>query len=232
MFGVTCHRGASLSLGHYTSFVRGPDGRWFDADDSDVSGTTLKTVLNARTAYLLSYIRVSDAEYAKYETKTPTPGGTPVTTPSTIGWSVPDSRIDSPSSTGKRKIEDATPERPGKKDFPARQNGKEAGGQDGKWKKTTKLASLGSDSPPPIEPTGDEPRSAFAGRRFSPIATKDFYGGKTSKAARREERKEENRSKKLKGLSASAKRSNASPYKLPAVQRGKKDMIRRMKPRA
>lgn len=62
LFGVTCHRGAELRFGHYTSYARGPDGRWFHADDDDVSPVSLKEALADKTAYLLSYIRVGDDE--------------------------------------------------------------------------------------------------------------------------------------------------------------------------
>ncbi|WVQ85376.1 hypothetical protein IAT38_007541 [Cryptococcus sp. DSM 104549] len=60
LFGVTCHRGAELRFGHYTSYVRGPTGQWFHADDEDMSAVSLEQVLSDKTAYLLSYIRVPD----------------------------------------------------------------------------------------------------------------------------------------------------------------------------
>ncbi|WWC90143.1 uncharacterized protein L201_005076 [Kwoniella dendrophila CBS 6074] len=60
LFGVTCHRGVELRFGHYTSYIRGPQGSWFHADDDDVSPSNLRTVLGDRTAYLLSYIRIPD----------------------------------------------------------------------------------------------------------------------------------------------------------------------------
>ncbi|WVR03142.1 hypothetical protein IAU60_000132 [Kwoniella sp. DSM 27419] len=70
LFGVTCHRGAELRFGHYTSYVKGPQGAWFQADDDDVSPVSLREVLGDKTAYLLSYIRVPDGSV-------PTPLGTP-----------------------------------------------------------------------------------------------------------------------------------------------------------
>ncbi|KAL1407132.1 hypothetical protein Q8F55_006546 [Vanrija albida] len=70
LFGVTCHHGTSLNYGHYTSYVHGPDGRWYSADDDDVSHAKLSDVLNDRSAYLLSYIRDDAAEMS-----------TPVSTP-------------------------------------------------------------------------------------------------------------------------------------------------------
>ncbi|ODN89679.1 ubiquitin carboxyl-terminal hydrolase Ubp16 [Cryptococcus wingfieldii CBS 7118] len=63
LFGVTCHRGTELRFGHYTSYVRGPGGQWFHADDEDMSAVRLEEVLRDKTAYLLSYVRVGDGEW-------------------------------------------------------------------------------------------------------------------------------------------------------------------------
>ncbi|WVN88496.1 uncharacterized protein L203_103707 [Cryptococcus depauperatus CBS 7841] len=60
LFGVTCHRGTELRFGHYTSYVRGPSGQWFHADDEEMSPVKLDQVLSDKTAYLLSYMRVKD----------------------------------------------------------------------------------------------------------------------------------------------------------------------------
>ncbi|EIW73246.1 hypothetical protein TREMEDRAFT_22812, partial [Tremella mesenterica DSM 1558] len=57
LFGVTCHRGAELRFGHYTSYVRGPSGQWYHADDEDMSAVRQDEVLRDKQAYLLSYIR-------------------------------------------------------------------------------------------------------------------------------------------------------------------------------
>lgn len=67
LFGVTCHRGTELRFGHYTSYVRSPSGQWFHADDDDVSPVQLEQVLNDKTAYLLSYIRVENGKEELYE---------------------------------------------------------------------------------------------------------------------------------------------------------------------
>ncbi|WVQ72295.1 hypothetical protein IAR50_001845 [Cryptococcus sp. DSM 104548] len=74
LFGVTCHRGTELRFGHYTSYVRGPAGQWFHADDEDMSPTRLEDVLRDKTAYLLSYVRVSDGEWGN---DSATPKSTP-----------------------------------------------------------------------------------------------------------------------------------------------------------
>jgi ubiquitin carboxyl-terminal hydrolase 36/42 len=71
---VTCHRGAELRFGHYTSYVRGPQGAWFHADDEDMTPVPLAKVLNENTAYLLSYIRVGDSDQG--------PGARPTSTKS------------------------------------------------------------------------------------------------------------------------------------------------------
>lgn len=68
---MTCHHGSSLHYGHYTSYVRGPDGAWFNADDDDVSPVNIKTVLDDRAAYLLSYMRVGKGEKAPSAPPTP-----------------------------------------------------------------------------------------------------------------------------------------------------------------
>lgn len=87
MFAVTCHHGSSLHYGHYTSYVRGPEGQWYNADDDDVQHVHAKDVLHDRSAYLLSYVRIQPGE-------TQTPAATP--------------RADS-ASLGKRQREDETP---------------------------------------------------------------------------------------------------------------------------
>ena len=62
---MTCHRGSELRFGHYTSYVKAPNGTWYHADDEDMTQVSLYTVQNDHTAYLLSYIRVNnpDAEF-------------------------------------------------------------------------------------------------------------------------------------------------------------------------
>ncbi|CAD6585737.1 MAG: hypothetical protein TREMPRED_004229 [Tremellales sp. Tagirdzhanova-0007] len=62
LFGVTCHRGVELRYGHYTSYVRAPNGAWYEADDEDMTAVPITKVLGDRTAYLLSYIRMGNGE--------------------------------------------------------------------------------------------------------------------------------------------------------------------------
>jgi hypothetical protein len=54
-----------LRFGHYTSYVRSPLGRWYQADDEDMSPVPLQQVISDKTAYLLSYIRVDEFEPAQ-----------------------------------------------------------------------------------------------------------------------------------------------------------------------
>lgn len=61
LFAVTCHHGSSLHYGHYTSYVKGSDGSWFECDDESVRPVRPSEVLQDRSAYLLSYMRVDDA---------------------------------------------------------------------------------------------------------------------------------------------------------------------------
>ncbi|ORY22139.1 hypothetical protein BCR39DRAFT_552280 [Naematelia encephala] len=63
LYAVTCHRGVELRFGHYTSYVKGPQGAWFNADDDDMSPVSLSTVLHDKTAYLLWYMRVEDGDF-------------------------------------------------------------------------------------------------------------------------------------------------------------------------
>ena len=56
LFGITCHHGAGLRFGHYTSDVKGPGGQWWHADDETVTRTDISEV-RASNVYLLSYVR-------------------------------------------------------------------------------------------------------------------------------------------------------------------------------
>ena len=59
--GVVIHVGGSATSGHYTAYVRKPQGdgsyQWFHLDDSHVERVSEKTVLKQRNAYLLFYCR-------------------------------------------------------------------------------------------------------------------------------------------------------------------------------
>lgn len=92
LFAVTNHHGSSLHYGHYTSYVRGPDGAWYSADDEDVRPVQGKDVLHDRSAYLVSYMRIGKADKA-----------TPVSTPTAVlNGNAKREREDSPSPVRKR----------------------------------------------------------------------------------------------------------------------------------
>ncbi|KAJ3416098.1 Ubiquitin carboxyl-terminal hydrolase 36 [Chytridiales sp. JEL 0842] len=54
LYGVLVHSGFSTNSGHYFSYVRGPNGVWYETDDSEVRQVGLKTVL-AQEPYILFY---------------------------------------------------------------------------------------------------------------------------------------------------------------------------------
>lgn len=54
LYGVTVHSGWSTSSGHYYSYCKTHDNRWFECNDSFVSQTNEATALN-QEAYLLFY---------------------------------------------------------------------------------------------------------------------------------------------------------------------------------
>lgn len=68
---MTCHRGHELRYGHYTAYVKNPNGKWYQADDDDMSPVPLQRVLNDSTAYLLSYMRVPEGEAGASSGTTP-----------------------------------------------------------------------------------------------------------------------------------------------------------------
>ncbi|KAK8844709.1 hypothetical protein IAR55_006558 [Kwoniella newhampshirensis] len=101
LFGVTCHRGVELRFGHYTSYVKGPSGQWFHADDEDMMPVKLDQVLSDKTAYLLSYIRIGEGSITP--AKTPIGNGTPNSQlPNNVHRSVPSTPL-SPTVSAKRR---------------------------------------------------------------------------------------------------------------------------------
>jgi hypothetical protein len=60
LFAVVCHRG-DFKGGHYVSYVRAADGRWYHCDDALITAADEEAVRNCQ-AYLLFYVhRVSSA---------------------------------------------------------------------------------------------------------------------------------------------------------------------------
>jgi len=72
LFSVLIHDGYSINSGHYYSNIKNSDGLWYSMNDSWVSKTTDKNVLN-QTPYLLFYERIiqknNDLEKHPIETK-------------------------------------------------------------------------------------------------------------------------------------------------------------------
>ena len=64
LYAVLVHVGSSMHSGHYYSYVRSPNNRWYKADDTCMTLCDLSQVLAQHGAYILCYIQ---------ETKPPTP---------------------------------------------------------------------------------------------------------------------------------------------------------------
>ena len=56
LYGVLVHAGSTLYSGHYYSFVKAADGRWYEMNDSSVQRRTVEEVL-AQKAYILFYTK-------------------------------------------------------------------------------------------------------------------------------------------------------------------------------
>lgn len=54
LYGVCVHSGYSTSSGHYYSYCKASDGKWFECNDSFISGSTEQEALG-QEAYLLFY---------------------------------------------------------------------------------------------------------------------------------------------------------------------------------
>ncbi|XP_016139615.1 ubiquitin carboxyl-terminal hydrolase 42 [Sinocyclocheilus grahami] len=61
LYAVLVHSGFSCHAGHYYCYIKASNGQWFQMNDSSVSLSDLRTVLNQQ-AYLLFYIRSPDAK--------------------------------------------------------------------------------------------------------------------------------------------------------------------------
>jgi len=65
LFGISNHYGG-LGGGHYTAYTKSPwkDGKWYQFDDSRVSGISNPKTVITESAYLLFYVR-KGSEFAK-----------------------------------------------------------------------------------------------------------------------------------------------------------------------
>jgi ubiquitin carboxyl-terminal hydrolase 36/42 len=59
LYAVLVHAGKSCRVGHYYSYIKGPDGVWYLANDLAVSKSDIKKVLNDRSAYIIFYKKIS-----------------------------------------------------------------------------------------------------------------------------------------------------------------------------
>lgn len=61
LYAVLVHVGASMHSGHYFSYVRSPNNRWYKADDTTMTQCDLNQVLSQHGAYILCYIKETTA---------------------------------------------------------------------------------------------------------------------------------------------------------------------------
>jgi len=57
LYAVLVHVGSSMHSGHYFSYVRSPNNRWYKADDTTMTQCDLTQVLTQHGAYILCYIK-------------------------------------------------------------------------------------------------------------------------------------------------------------------------------
>lgn len=61
LYAVLVHVGSSMHSGHYFSYVRSPNNRWYKADDTTMTLCDLNQVLTQHGAYILCYIKETGA---------------------------------------------------------------------------------------------------------------------------------------------------------------------------
>ena len=57
LYSVVVHSGYSVNKGHYTAYIKAPDGEWYHFDDESVSVTTAEACYTAEHPYILFYER-------------------------------------------------------------------------------------------------------------------------------------------------------------------------------
>ncbi|UJR20803.1 hypothetical protein I4U23_023916 [Adineta vaga] len=62
LYAVLVHVGSSMHSGHYYSYVRSPNNRWYKADDTTMTQCDLNQVLTQHGAYILCYIKETETE--------------------------------------------------------------------------------------------------------------------------------------------------------------------------
>lgn len=77
LYAVLVHSGFSCHAGHYFCYVKGSNGQWYQMNDSSVSVSDIRSVLNQQ-AYVLFYIKTTDvkktADYNHMNHSTGVPG--------------------------------------------------------------------------------------------------------------------------------------------------------------
>ncbi|CAF2403652.1 unnamed protein product [Rotaria sp. Silwood2] len=61
LYAVLVHVGSSMHSGHYYSYVRSPNNRWYKADDTTMTQCDLNHVLTQYGAYILCYINETES---------------------------------------------------------------------------------------------------------------------------------------------------------------------------
>ncbi|XP_028990336.1 ubiquitin carboxyl-terminal hydrolase 42 isoform X2 [Betta splendens] len=69
LYAVLVHSGFSCHAGHYFCYVKASNGQWYQMNDSSVSISDIRSVLNQQ-AYVLFYIRANDAKKTADYTQT------------------------------------------------------------------------------------------------------------------------------------------------------------------
>lgn len=100
LYAVLVHSGFSCYAGHYYSYVKASNGQWYQMNDSSVTPTDLRSVLNQQ-AYLLFYIKHGSTDLKSGDSTQMgfTPGHSsprPVVTPKLNGHSYTSSSIIGP----------------------------------------------------------------------------------------------------------------------------------------
>jgi ubiquitin carboxyl-terminal hydrolase 36/42 len=60
LYAVVVHLGEQADNGHIFSYIRSPDGFWYEANDSSITPVNLERVLSDNGAYVLCYAKASD----------------------------------------------------------------------------------------------------------------------------------------------------------------------------
>lgn len=59
LYAVVVHQGQTPGSGHVFSYIRSPDGLWYEANDEIVTQVHLNVVLTEKDAYVLCYVKTS-----------------------------------------------------------------------------------------------------------------------------------------------------------------------------